>query len=230
MHYNHLFPLQENLFLGGIPGSPLGRMEVESRSNLLVQKTSLADTETIGRESLSKQLRVGLSSQTEYFSLQVFPVIYQELRGQQSRKPGNRLKSLGLGDRRLTWVSIWALPLMICVTLNRLLTSLSLLSSLPWFARQSQEIKNLLLLNHFSRVWPHRRQPTRLPRPWDSPNKNTAVGCHFLLQCMKVKKESEVAQSCLTLSDPVDCSPPGSSVHGIFQARVLEWGAIAFSD
>ena len=102
MHYNHLFPLQENLFLGGIPGSPLGRMEVESRSNLLVQKTSLADTETIGRESLSKQLRVGLSSQTEYFSLQVFPVIYQELRGQQSRKPGNRLKSLGLGDRRLT--------------------------------------------------------------------------------------------------------------------------------
>ena len=70
----------------------------------------------------------------------------------------------------------------------------------------------------------------RLPRPWDSPGKNTGVGCHFLLQCMKVKSESEVAQSYLTLSDPMDCSPSGSSVHGIFQARVLEWGAIAFSD
>ena len=61
------------------------------------------------------------------------------------------------------------------------------------------------------------------------PGKNTRVGCHFLLQCIKVKSESEVAQSCLTLRDPMDCSPPGSSVHGIFQARVLEWGAIAFS-
>ena len=78
-------------------------------------------------------------------------------------------------------------------------------------------------------VRPHRRQPTRLPRPWDSPGKNTGVGCHFLLQCRKVKSESEVAQSCPTLSDPMDCSPPGSSIHGIFQARVLEWGAIAFS-
>ena len=76
-------------------------------------------------------------------------------------------------------------------------------------------------------VWPHRWQPTRLPRPWDSPSKNTGVGCHFLLQCMTVKSESEVAQSCLPLSDPMDCSPPGSSVHGIFQAGVLEWGAIA---
>ena len=65
--------------------------------------------------------------------------------------------------------------------------------------------------------------------PWDSPGKNTGVGCHFLLQCMQVKSESEVAQSCPTPSDPMDCSPPGSSVHGIFQARVLEWGAIAFS-
>ena len=76
---------------------------------------------------------------------------------------------------------------------------------------------------------PHRRQPTRLPRPWGSPGKNTGVGCHFLLQCMKVKSESEVAQSCPSLSNPMDCSLPGSSVHGIFQARVLEWGAIAFS-
>ena len=76
-------------------------------------------------------------------------------------------------------------------------------------------------------VWPHRRQPIRLPRPWDSPGKNTGVGCHCLLQCMKVKSESEVAQSCPTLSDPMDCSLPGSSILGIFQARVLEWGAIA---
>src|SRR5574337_528540 len=91
-------------------------------------------------------------------------------------------------------------------------------------------------------VRPHKRQPTRLPGPWDSPGKNTGVGCHFLLQCMKVKSEREkkifffkkksereVAQSCPTLRDPMDCSAPGSSIHGIFQARVLEWGAIAFS-
>ena len=78
-------------------------------------------------------------------------------------------------------------------------------------------------------VQPHRRQPTRLHRPWDSPGKNTGVGCHFLLQCMKVKSESEVAQSCPTPSDPMDRSLPGSSVHGIFQARVLEWVTIAFS-
>ena len=73
---------------------------------------------------------------------------------------------------------------------------------------------------------PHGLQPTRLLRPWDPPGKSTGVGCHFLVQCMKVKGESEVAQSCSTLSDPMDCSPPGSCVHGIFQARVLEWGAI----
>ena len=75
-------------------------------------------------------------------------------------------------------------------------------------------------------VRPHRQQSTRLPRPWDSPGKNTGVGCHFLLQCMKVKSEIEVAQSCPTLSDPMDCNLPGSSTHEIFQARVLEWGAI----
>ena len=75
----------------------------------------------------------------------------------------------------------------------------------------------------------HRRQPTRLPRPWDSPSKNTAVGYHFLLRCMEVKSESQVAQSCPTLSDPMDCSLPGSSIHGIFQARVLEWIAISSS-
>ena len=74
---------------------------------------------------------------------------------------------------------------------------------------------------------PHRQHPTRLPHPWDSPDKNTGVGGHFLLQCMKVKSESEVTQSCPTLRDPMDCSLPGSSVHGIFQARLLEWGANA---
>ena len=79
-------------------------------------------------------------------------------------------------------------------------------------------------------VPPHRQQPTRLPGPWDSPGRNTGMGCHFLLQCMKVKSESEVAQSCLTLSNPMDCSLPGSCVHGIFQARVLAWGAIVFSE
>ena len=87
------------------------------------------------------------------------------------------------------------------------------------------------MLSRFSRVQlcaTHRRQPTRLPCPWDPPGKNTGVGCHFL-QCMKVKSESEVTQSCPTLSDPMDCSLPGSSIPGIFQARVLEWGAIAFS-
>ena len=79
-------------------------------------------------------------------------------------------------------------------------------------------------------VRPHRWQPTRLRRPWDSPGENTKVDCHFLLQCMKVKSESEVVQSCPTLCDPMDCSLPGSSAHGIFQARVLDWGAIAFSN
>ena len=76
---------------------------------------------------------------------------------------------------------------------------------------------------------PHRQKPTRLPCPWDSPGKNNGVGHHFLLQGMKVKSESEVTQSCPTLRNPMDCSLPGSSTHGIFQARVLEWGAIAFS-
>ena len=85
------------------------------------------------------------------------------------------------------------------------------------------------LLQSCPTVWSHRWQPSRLLRSWDSPGKNTGVGCHFLLQCMKVKSESEVAQSCLTLRDPMDCSLPGSSIHGIFQARVLEWGAIALS-
>ena len=94
------------------------------------------------------------------------------------------------------------------------------------------QIDILLLLSCFSRVRlcaTHRWRPTRLLRPWDSSGKNTGVGCHFLLQCMKVKSESEVAQSCPTVCDTMDCSPPGSSIHGIFQARALESGAIAFS-
>ena len=78
-------------------------------------------------------------------------------------------------------------------------------------------------------VRPHRWQPTRHPCPWDSPGKNTGVSCHFLLQCVKVKSDSEVAQSCPTRSDPMDSSLPGCSIHGIFQARVLKWGATAFS-
>jgi len=102
--------------------------------------------------------------------------------------------------------------------------------SVPWLQAAH---KSLLLCEAASvmsdSVRPHRRQPTRLLCPWDSPGKNTGVGCHFLLQCMKVKSESEVSWSCLTLSDPMDCSLPGSSIHGIFQARVLEWVAIAFS-
>ena len=90
-------------------------------------------------------------------------------------------------------------------------------------------VYRLLLLSHFSRVRLCATPETRLPRPWDSPGKNTGVGCHFPLQCMKVKSESEVTQSCPTPSDLMDCSLPGSSAHGIFQATVLEWVAIAFS-
>ena len=91
----------------------------------------------------------------------------------------------------------------------------------------------LLLLSRFSHV---RLCATlemtahQAPPSLGFPGKNTGVGCHFLLQCRKVKSESEVTQLCPTLSDPMDCSLPGSSVHGIFQARVLEWGAIAFSN
>ena len=97
--------------------------------------------------------------------------------------------------------------------------------SLPLAPPGKHILSLLLLLSCFSPVqlWrPHRWQPTRLPRPWDSPGKHTGMGCHFLLQCMKVKSESEVAQSCPTLRYPMDCSQLGSSIHGIFQARVLE--------
>ena len=91
--------------------------------------------------------------------------------------------------------------------------------------RRQFHILLLLLLSHFS----HIQEPTRLPHLWDSPGKNTGVGCHFLLQCMKVKSEREIAQLYPTLSHLMDCSLPGSFIHRIFQARVLEWGAIAFS-
>ena len=87
--------------------------------------------------------------------------------------------------------------------------------ALPWTPQAADFYKD-----PNSQFWTH---------PWDSPGKNTGVGCHFLLQCMKVKSESEVAQSCPTLRDPMDCNLPGSSAHEIFQARVLEWVAIAFS-
>ena len=96
----------------------------------------------------------------------------------------------------------------------------------------TKEALLLLLLSRFSHVRLCATPQTaahQAPPSWDSPGRNTGVGCHFLLQCMKVKSESEVAQLCLTLSDPMDCSLPGSSIHGIFQARVLEWGSIAFS-
>ena len=102
------------------------------------------------------------------------------------------------------------------------------------FKGENKALLLLLLLSRFSRVQlcaTPETAATRPRHPWDSPGKNTGVGCRFLLQCMKVKSESEGAQSCLTtLSDPMDCRLPGSSVHGIFQARVLEWGAIAFSE
>ena len=95
--------------------------------------------------------------------------------------------------------------------------------------QQQTPFKNSCCLVVSDSLGPHGLQPTRLLSPWDSPGKNTEVGCHFLLQCMKVKSQSEVTQSCPTLSDPMDCSLPGSSIHGIFQARVLEWGVIAVS-
>ena len=106
----------------------------------------------------------------------------------------------------------------------------------PWdFPGKSTEVGCHCLLQYVTSVVsnfvrPHRWQATRLPCPWDSSGENTGVGCHFLLQCMKVKSEREVAQSCPTLSDPMNCSLPGSSIHGIFQARVLEWVPIAFSE
>ena len=123
-------------------------------------------------------------------------------------------------SRRSSWPRDWTCISCIARTLLTL-----------WATREA--LQSSLLLSSFSRVRPcatHRQQPTRLPHPSDSPGKNPGVGCHFLLQCMKVKSESEVTQSCPTLCNPTNCHLPGSSVHGIFQARVLECGAIAFSE
>ena len=127
----------------------------------------------------------------------------------------------------LVWVGCSSLLLLFCYC-----QFLLLCLYLSYVLRCSYVGWMLLPPRHFSRVqlcatpWMAAHQALR---PWDSPGKNTGVGCHFLLQGMKVKSESEVTQSCLTLSNPMDCSLPGSSVHGIFQARVLEWVAIAFS-
>ena len=101
--------------------------------------------------------------------------------------------------------------------------------TLEWAAISFSNACIAKLLQSCPTLRPHKWQPTMLLRPWDSPGKNTGVGCYFLLQCMKVKSESEVAQSYPILSEPMDCNLPGSSIHEIFQARVLKWGAIAFS-
>ena len=123
------------------------------------------------------------------------------------------------------------LILLTCLSLPLPAITLSIKHEWEHFQSIEKFQFTILLLSRFSRVRlcaTHRQQPMRLPCPWDSPGKNTGVGCHFLLQCMKVKSESEVTQLCPTLSNPMDCSPPDFSIHGIFQARVLEWGA--FSD
>ena len=130
-----------------------------------------------------------------------------------------------LATNLFCWYSEWASIFFFLIDFVFSVSVISVPISILLFAA-AKSLQSCLTL------WSHRRQPTRLPCPWGSPGKNSGVGCHFLLQCVKVKRESEVVQSCPTLSDPMDCSLPHSSVsvHGIFQARVLEWGAIAFSD
>ena len=119
--------------------------------------------------------------------------------------------------------NLWSLPIK--------LYKLNLKTNLLFCKSGRINFRMLLLLSHQSYLTlcdPIDSSPPG-SRPWDSPGKNTGLGCHFLLHCMKVKSENEVAQSCPTLCDPMDCSLPGSSIHGISQARVLEWVAIAFS-
>ena len=91
------------------------------------------------------------------------------------------------------------------------------------FQRDLEVCMCVLVVQSYLTVQPHGLQPSRLLCPWNSPGKNTGVNCSSLLQCMKVKSKSEVAQVCPTLRGPMDCSPAGSSVHGILQARILEW-------
>ena len=141
----------------------------------------------------------------------------------------------GLTSFRMDWLDLLAVQGTLKSLLQHHSSKASILKPSAFFIVQLSHPYMLLLLqlSHVSRVRlcvTHRRQPTRLPRPWDSPGKNTGVGCHFLLQCMKVKSESEVSQLCPTISDPMDCSPPGSAVPGILQARTLEWVAISFSN
>ena len=109
---------------------------------------------------------------------------------------------------------------------HRVLIFYTKLAQIFW---SSQLLLPLVTSVESDSVRPCRRQPTRFSCPWDSPGKNIGVGCHFFIQCLKVESDSEITQSCPTVNDPMDYSPPGSSVPGIFQARVLEWGAIAFS-
>ena len=126
----------------------------------------------------------------------------------------------GLTSFRMDWLDLLALQGTLKSLLQHHSSKASILKPSAFFIVQLSHPYMLLLLqlSHVSRVRlcvTHRRQPTRLPRSWDSPGKNTGVGCHFLLQCMRVKSESEVAQSCPTLCDPMDCSLPDSSFHGI---------------
>ena len=144
------------------------------------------------------------------------------------------LMSLALASGFFTTSARWEAPYVASVYLNYLCEEpISKYSYILKYWRGFQHM-NLGKYNFASvvsdSVQPHRQQPIRLPHPWDSPGKNTGVGCHFLLQSIKVKSESEVTQSCPTLNDPMDCSLPSSSIHGICQARKLEWVAIAFSE
>ena len=99
-------------------------------------------------------------------------------------------------------------------------------SILAWELPRTEELLSRFVSDS---ARPHRRQPTRLPRPWDSPGKNTGVGCHFLLQCMKVKSESEVAQLSDSATPWTAAHQAGSSVRGMSQATILEWVAVSFS-
>ena len=165
-----------------------------------------------------------------YFMLQEFPnrkskvlMITMNFRELQGLNDVEYVKVPCRGDQKHLFAHV---PILLCLTLIHMAQIFTCVSC-QLCNEAAKSLQSCPTLS--DSVRPHRWQPTRLPHPWDSPGKNTGVGCYFLLQCMKVKSESEVAQWCLTLSEPMDCSLLGSSIHGIFQARVLEWGAIAFS-